>query len=157
MPRSVFDHQITLKGMAFIGGLPEHIIKKAHLDASDVMGAAAPKGAGAFGEGRGRARSLRRAAAVVCAARSQRAPQGPLTLHCVPPAGARRTLCVVESGASLGELLDAQKTVNAFPVIALPRAPGEAGDFVGIISRARRARVSLPRARAPALLQHAPA
>lgn len=40
----MFDHQITLKGLNFIGGLPEHIIKKAHLDAADVMGAAGAKG-----------------------------------------------------------------------------------------------------------------
>lgn len=36
-PRSIFDHQITLKGLNFIGGLPEHIIKKAHLEAAEVM------------------------------------------------------------------------------------------------------------------------
>eukprot|EP00878_Enallax_costatus_P010897 GHUV01011381.1.p1 GENE.GHUV01011381.1~~GHUV01011381.1.p1 ORF type:complete len:670 (+),score=126.18 GHUV01011381.1:946-2955(+) len=34
---SVFDHQIMLKGFAFIGGIPEHIVKRAHLDAEDVM------------------------------------------------------------------------------------------------------------------------
>ena len=37
LPRSVFDHQIKLKGLPFIGGVPEHIIKRAHLDADDVM------------------------------------------------------------------------------------------------------------------------
>lgn len=31
---SVFDHQIMLKGFAFIGGIPEHIVKRAHLDVS---------------------------------------------------------------------------------------------------------------------------
>jgi len=36
-PTSIFDHQITLKGLQYIGGLPEHIIKRAHLEAHDVM------------------------------------------------------------------------------------------------------------------------
>eukprot|EP00879_Flechtneria_rotunda_P030328 GHRR01032951.1.p1 GENE.GHRR01032951.1~~GHRR01032951.1.p1 ORF type:complete len:322 (+),score=104.07 GHRR01032951.1:936-1901(+) len=34
---SVFDHQIMLKGFSFIGGIPEHLIKQAHLDAEDIM------------------------------------------------------------------------------------------------------------------------
>lgn len=46
-------------------------------------------------------------------------------------------LCIVESGAALAELLDAQKTANAFPVCAPALAPGKAGDFMGIISRTR--------------------
>jgi hypothetical protein len=29
---SVFDHQIMLKGLAFVGGLPEHVVKQAHLE-----------------------------------------------------------------------------------------------------------------------------
>lgn len=31
---SVFDHQIMLKGFAFIGNIPEHIVKQAHLQVS---------------------------------------------------------------------------------------------------------------------------
>uniref|UniRef100_A0A383VTF4 Chloride channel protein n=1 Tax=Tetradesmus obliquus TaxID=3088 RepID=A0A383VTF4_TETOB len=34
---SVFDHQIMLKGFNFIGGIPEHIVNRAHLEAEDVM------------------------------------------------------------------------------------------------------------------------
>ncbi len=31
---SVFHHQIMLKGFNFVGGLPEHLVKRAHLDVS---------------------------------------------------------------------------------------------------------------------------
>lgn len=33
---SVFHHQIMLKGFNFVGGIPEHIIKRAHLDVSTL-------------------------------------------------------------------------------------------------------------------------
>jgi hypothetical protein len=32
LPCSVFDHQIMLKGFNFIGGIPEHIVNRAHLE-----------------------------------------------------------------------------------------------------------------------------
>lgn len=31
---SVFHHQIMLKGFNYVGGMPEHLIKRAHLDVS---------------------------------------------------------------------------------------------------------------------------
>lgn len=31
---SVFHHQIMLKAFSFVGGIPEHLIKRAHLDVS---------------------------------------------------------------------------------------------------------------------------
>lgn len=34
---SVFDHQMMLKGLAFIGGQPEHVVKRSHLVSQDVM------------------------------------------------------------------------------------------------------------------------
>jgi hypothetical protein len=43
----------------------------------------------------------------------------------------------VEGGAAIADALDADRTVNAFPVLAPPAAAGEAGDFVGVISRLR--------------------
>lgn len=42
-----------------------------------------------------------------------------------------------ESAENLRDTLDLHKTTNAFPVISAPAAPGDAGDFKGIISRAR--------------------
>lgn len=32
---SVFHHQIMLKGFSYVGGIPEHLIKRAHLDVRD--------------------------------------------------------------------------------------------------------------------------
>jgi hypothetical protein len=34
---SVFHHQIMLKGFSYVGGIPEHLIKRAHLDVSCVF------------------------------------------------------------------------------------------------------------------------
>lgn len=35
---SVFHHQIMLKGFSYVGGIPEHLIKRAHLDVSCAAG-----------------------------------------------------------------------------------------------------------------------
>lgn len=35
---SVFDHQIMLKGFNFIGGIPEHIVNRAHLEVGALPG-----------------------------------------------------------------------------------------------------------------------
>lgn len=87
----MFDHQIALKGLAFIGGIPEHIVKRAHLDAQDVM----------------------------------------------TKAKVGSSFSIVEAGSTLAEAIDADKTINAFAVSGISHSPGEPGDFVGIISRAR--------------------
>jgi chloride channel 7 len=34
---SVFHHQIMLKAFSFVGGIPEHLIKRAHLDVSALL------------------------------------------------------------------------------------------------------------------------
>lgn len=47
------------------------------------------------------------------------------------------SLHLQESFDTLMDTLDANKTVPAFPVVSRPVAPGELGDFKGIISRAR--------------------
>jgi hypothetical protein len=47
------------------------------------------------------------------------------------------SFAVVESSENLVNTLDAHKTSGAFPVISVPARPGEVGDFMGIISRAR--------------------
>ncbi|GBF95490.1 chloride channel CLC-c [Raphidocelis subcapitata] len=97
---SIFDHQIMLKGLQVIGGIPEHVVRRAHLDAADVM---ARPGSGGPG--------------------------------CGGPAGAGPALRIVEGGAAIADALDADRTVNAFPVLAPAAAAGEAGDFMGVISR----------------------
>jgi hypothetical protein len=38
---SVFHHQIMLKGFMYVGGIPEHVIKRAHLDVSATAPAVA--------------------------------------------------------------------------------------------------------------------
>lgn len=38
LSHSVFDHQIMLKGFNFIGGIPEHVVKRAHLDVRACAG-----------------------------------------------------------------------------------------------------------------------
>jgi hypothetical protein len=47
------------------------------------------------------------------------------------------SLHLQESYNTLMDTLDLNKTVPAFPVVSRPSAPGELGDFKGIISRAR--------------------
>jgi hypothetical protein len=47
------------------------------------------------------------------------------------------SLHLQESYDTLMDTLDTNKTVPAFPVVSRPAAPGEFGDFKGIISRAR--------------------
>lgn len=47
------------------------------------------------------------------------------------------SFAVVESSENLVDTLDAHKTSLAFPVLSVPARPGEVGDFMGIISRAR--------------------
>lgn len=42
-----------------------------------------------------------------------------------------------ETYDTLMDILDSNKTVPTFPVVSRPLAPGELGDFKGIISRAR--------------------
>jgi hypothetical protein len=41
--RSVFDHQIMLKGFNFVGGIPEHIVNRAHLEVSGMAACFSPK------------------------------------------------------------------------------------------------------------------
>jgi hypothetical protein len=44
---------------------------------------------------------------------------------------------LLERPEDLATALDSHKTTAAFPVLSVPTEPGDPGDFMGIISRAR--------------------
>ena len=57
-----------------------------------------------------------------------------------PPRNRRQaatSFCIYESGATLAEALDTDKTVNAYAVTGMPSGEDEPGDFMGLISRTR--------------------
>jgi chloride channel 7 len=87
---SVFDHQLMLKGLPFVGYQAETVVRRAHLDANIIMS---------------------------------------------KPDEEHPSLNLVESGDRIMEVLDRDKTVNAFPVMGAPSAPGARPNFMGIISR----------------------
>lgn len=122
----MFDHQIALKGLPLVGGLPDHAVAAAGLEAGDVMTRVARlSGDEDGGEGGGSSEGKGPTAAAAAAAKGT---------ALAPPLPELR---VIESGAALADALDAARGAAAFPVAAAPRGPGERGDFLGIVTRAR--------------------
>lgn len=119
---SVFDHQIMLKGFPFIGGQPEHVVKRAHLE---VRGEAAGEAACHARIGTGL--HSHHSCLHTSDHKTTPHPPYPQAENVMAKSKVATTFHIVEKAINLANAIDQHKTVSAFPVVTPSDGPDDEG------------------------------